>query len=144
MRNWLVKRLLFAALIVWGGLSFAHAAPIGDDPCLTKVKSVKAINQTASTNYTTSSNLTKTVLCSFGLYVAPATTALLQLGGAALCTTTPTPVTGPLGDPTVATTYSSGQGAGIAVGAQVNTQLCVIETGTGQVSGWFTYVLVTP
>jgi len=119
------------------------------DPCKGQTKSYVSINQTASTQVIAGTASKKVYVCSVHVTVASATNVALVEGTGSVCGTSTAGVTG-FGGATTATGWNFGANGGIALGngdsslgaeGTSGDNLCVLNSGSGQVSGGISYVV---
>jgi hypothetical protein len=146
-----------AALVAQGQFSTGQApVKITDgtnslvvDPCKAQTKFYVSISQTANTQLVTGTASKKIYICSIHVVVAVVTNVALVEGTASVCATGTTGVSG-FGGATAATGWNFAANGGIALGngdAAVGAEgtnadnLCLFNSGTGQVSGGISYVV---
>jgi hypothetical protein len=119
------------------------------DPCKGQTKLYASINQTANTQLVTGTASKKIYVCSIHVVVAAATNVALVEGTGSVCGTNTAGVSG-FGGATAATGWNFAANGGIAfgngdssLGAEGTTgdNLCVFNSGLGQVSGGISYVV---
>jgi hypothetical protein len=119
------------------------------DPCKGQTKLFVSINQTANAQLATGTAAKKIYVCSIHVVVAAATSVALVEGTGTVCATGTTGVSG-FGGATAATGWSFMANGGIALGsgdAAVGAEgtaadnLCLFNSGSGQVSGGISYVV---
>ena len=119
------------------------------DPCKAQTKLYVSINQTGNTQLVTGTASKKIYICSIHVVVAVATNAALVEGTGSVCATGTAGVSG-FGGPTAATGWNFAANGGIALGngdAAVGAEgtnadnLCLFNSGAGQVSGGISYVV---
>jgi hypothetical protein len=137
--------------------AFAAAEPQGQfstgqtgvDPCLAQTKVFASINQTANTQLAAGTASKKIYICSIHVVVAAATSVALVEGTGSVCGTGTAGVSG-FGGATPATGWNFMANGGIvlgngaaAVGAEGTSadDLCLFNSGSGQVSGGISYVV---
>ena len=119
------------------------------DPCLGQTKQFVSINQTANTQLVAGTSSRKIYICSIHVVVAAATSVALVEGTGTVCATGTAGVSG-FGGATPATGWNFMANGGIAlgsgaaaVGAEATSadNLCLFNSGSGQVSGGISYVV---
>jgi hypothetical protein len=119
------------------------------DPCLAQTKQYVSINQTANTQLVAGTSSKKIYICSIHVVVAAATSVALVEGTGTVCGTGTAGVSG-FGGATPATGWNFMANGGIAlgsgaaaVGAEATSadNLCLFNSGSGQVSGGISYVV---
>jgi hypothetical protein len=119
------------------------------DPCKAQTKSYASINQTASAQLVAGTASKKIYVCSIHVVVAAATDVAVVEGTGTTCGTGTAGVGG-FGGATAATGWNFAANGGIALGngdsslgAEVTSgdNLCVFNSGSGQVSGGISYVV---
>ncbi len=119
------------------------------DPCKAQTKLYVSINQTANTQLVAGTASKKIYICSIHVVVAIATNAALVEGTGSVCATGTAGVSG-FGGATAATGWNFAANGGIALGngdAAVGAEgtnadnLCLFNSGSGQVSGGISYVV---
>ena len=119
------------------------------DPCKAQTKFYASINQTANTQIVAGTASKKIYICSIQVVVAVATNVALVEGTGSVCATGTAGVSG-FGGATAATGWNFAANGGIALGnggAAVGAEgtnadnLCLFNSGTGQVSGGISYVV---
>jgi hypothetical protein len=119
------------------------------DPCKGQTKLYVSINQTANTQLVAGTASKKIYICSIHVVVAVATNAALVEGTGSVCATGTAGVSG-FGGATAATGWNFAANGGIALGngdAAVGAEgtsadnLCLFNSGSGQVSGGISYVV---
>jgi len=134
-----------AALLPQGQFSTGQLA----DPCKGQAKLYVSINQTANTQLVAGTAAKKIYICSIHVVVAVATSVALVEGTGSVCATGTTGVSG-FGGASTATGWNFAVNGGIvlgngdaAVGAEATSadNLCLFNSGSGQVSGGISYVV---
>ena len=119
------------------------------DPCKGQTKLYASINQTANTQLAAGTSSKKIYVCSIHVVVAAATSVALVEGTGSVCATGTAGVSG-FGGATAATGWNFAANGGIvlgngdaAVGAEGTSgdNLCLYNSGSGQVSGGISYVV---
>ena len=119
------------------------------DPCKAQTKLYVSINQTANTQLVAGTASKKIYICSIHVVVAVATSVALVEGTGSVCATGTAGVSG-FGGATAATGWNFAVNGGIALGngdAAVGAEgtnadnLCLFNSGSGQVSGGISYVV---
>ena len=119
------------------------------DPCKGQAKIYASISQTANSQVAAGTASKKIHVCSINVVVAAATNVALVEGTGTTCATGTAGVPG-FGGATAATGWNFGAGGGIAVGngdsslgsqGTAGDNLCLFNSGTGQVSGGLSYVV---
>jgi hypothetical protein len=119
------------------------------DPCKAQTKLYVSINQTANTQLVAGTASKRIYICSIHVVVAIATNAALVEGTGSVCATGTAGVSG-FGGATAATGWNFAANGGIALGngdAAVGAEgtnadnLCLFNSGSGQVSGGISYVV---
>ena len=119
------------------------------DPCQSQTKLFVSINQTANTQLASGTASKKIYVCSIHVVVAAATSVALVEGTGTICGTGTAGVSG-FGGATAATGWTFMANGGIALGnggAAVGAEgtsadnLCLFNSGSGQVSGGISYVV---
>src|SRR5581483_130683 len=119
------------------------------DPCQANAKSYVSINQTANTQLVAGTSSKKIYPCSIHLVTATAQNVALVEGTGTTCATGTAGVTG-FGGATAATGWNLAANGGIAYGdgsaalgaeGTAADNLCLFQSGTGQVSGGLSYVV---
>jgi hypothetical protein len=118
------------------------------DPCQREAKIRVSINQTAGTQLATGTASERIFICSMHVVTATAQNIALVSGTGTVCATSPSGVEG-FGGSTAATGWNFAANGGIAMAAAGfaygNTDtdadnLCLLNSGSGQISGGLTYV----
>ncbi len=116
------------------------------DPCA-GAKTVQVINQTADTQLFVGTASSRTYICHFSVVTATLQNLALVSGTGVICGTSVGPV---LGGTTAATGWNFVANGGIVLGSGVGTvgksdtdadNICMLQSGAGQVSGVITYVV---
>ncbi len=124
----------------------ARIGYITDDPCSNLAKNVSAISQPTSSRLFQASPANKNYICSIAIVPADAENVSLVEGTGALCATNISPI---IGGTTPANGLNLVAGGGIAWGSGSGTvtkgytagqDLCLLQSGTGRVSGSLTWV----
>jgi hypothetical protein len=119
------------------------------DPCQGQSKQFVSINQTGNTQLVAGTASKKIYVCSIHVVVAAATSVAVVEGTGSVCATGTAGVSG-LGGATAATGWTFAANGGIAygnggatVGAEATAadNLCLFNSGSGQVSGGISYVV---
>lgn len=119
------------------------------DPCGRNTKSYVGITQTGNTQLVTGVASTRIYVCSFNVVTATTQNISLVAGTGTACATTTVGVPGITGGATAATGWNMTATGGIVLGngaaaigqTTVNADnLCLFQSGAGQVSGGLTYV----
>jgi len=119
------------------------------DPCKGQVKSFVSINQTGNTQLVSGTVSKKIYVCSVHVVVAAATNLAVVEGTGSVCATGTAGVGG-FGGGTAATGWNFAANGGIALGngdsslgaeATGGDNLCLFNSGSGQVSGGISYVV---
>jgi hypothetical protein len=119
------------------------------DPCKAQTKFYVSISQTANTQLVTGTASKKIYICSIHVVVAVVTNVALVEGTGSVCATGTAGVSG-FGGATAATGWNFAANGGIALGngdAAVGAEgtnadnLCLFNSGSGQVSGGISYVV---
>jgi hypothetical protein len=119
------------------------------DPCKSQAKSYVSINQTANTQLVAGTASKKIYICSIHVVVAVASSVALVEGTGSVCATGTAGVSG-FGGATAATGWNFAVNGGIVLGngdAAVGVEgtsadnLCLFNSGSGQVSGGLSYVV---
>ncbi len=119
------------------------------DPCKVQAKLYVSINQTGNTQLVAGTSSKKIYICSIHVVVAAATNIALVEGTGSVCGTGTAGVNG-FGGATAATGWNFMANGGIvlgnadaAVGAEATSadNLCLFNSGSGQVSGGISYVV---
>ncbi len=119
------------------------------DPCKGQTKLYTSINQTANTQIVTGTASKKIYVCSIHVVVAAATNVALVEGTGSVCATGTAGVSG-FGGATAATGWNFAANGGIAYGngdsslgaeGTSGDNLCLFNSGSGQVSGGISYVV---
>jgi hypothetical protein len=119
------------------------------DPCKAQTKLYVSINQTANTQLVAGTASKKVYICSIHVVVAVVTNVALVEGTGSVCATGTAGVSG-FGGATAATGWNFAANGGIALGngdAAVGAEgtnadnLCLFNSGSGQVSGGISYVV---
>jgi hypothetical protein len=119
------------------------------DPCQAQAKSYASINQTANAQLAAGATSKKIYVCSIHVVVAAATNVALVEGTGSVCASGTAGVNG-LGGATAATGWNFASNGGIALGngdSSVGAEgtsgdnLCLFNSGSGQVSGGISYVV---
>jgi hypothetical protein len=119
------------------------------DPCKGQTKQYASINQTANTQIATGATSKKIYVCSIHVVVSSAANVALVEGAGTACATSTAGIPG-FGGATAATGWNFGANGGIALGngdsslgAEANSgdNLCLFNSGSGQVSGGLSYVV---
>lgn len=146
----------FAAAEPQGQFSSGQAVKIFDgtntlvvDPCQAQTKLFASINQTGNTQLVAGTSAKKIYICSIHVVVAAATSVALVEGTGTVCGTGTAGVSG-FGGATPATGWNFMANGGIALGSGVAAvgaegtsadNLCLFNSGSGQVSGGISYVV---
>jgi len=121
----------------------------GLDPCKAQTKLFASISQTANTQLVAGTSSKKIYVCSIHVVVAAATNVAVVEGTGSVCGTSAAGVSG-FGGATAATGWNFAANGGIALGngdAAVGAEgtsgdnLCIYNSGSGQVSGGISYVV---
>lgn len=119
------------------------------DPCKGQAKLYASISQTANAQLAAGTASRKIYVCSIHVVVASAANVALVEGTGAACATSTTGVPG-FGGATAATGWNFGANGGIAIGngdsslgaeGTSGDNLCLFNSGSGQVSGGISYVV---
>jgi hypothetical protein len=119
------------------------------DPCKAAVKSYASINQTGNAQLVAGTTSKKIYVCSIHVVAAAATNVAVVEGTGAVCATGTAGVTG-FGGATAATGWNFAGNGGIALGngdsslgaeGTSGDNLCIFNSGSGQVSGGISYVV---
>lgn len=119
------------------------------DPCQAQTKSFASINQTTGTQLVAGTASKKIYICSIHVVVAAATSVALVEGTGSVCGTGTAGVSG-FGGATAATGWTFMANGGIVLGSGVASvgaeatsadNLCLLNSGSGQVSGGISYVV---
>lgn len=119
------------------------------DPCKGQTKLFAGISQTGNTQLVAGTAAKKIYLCSVHVVVAAATNVAVVEGTGSVCATGTAGVSG-FGGATAATGWNFAANGGIALGngdsslgaeGTAGDNLCVFNSGSGQVSGGISYVL---
>jgi hypothetical protein len=119
------------------------------DPCQVQTKSFVSINQTANTQLLAGTASKKIYVCSIHVVVAAATNVALVEGTGSVCATGTAGVSG-FGGATAATGWNFMANGGISLGSGAASvggegtsadNLCLFNSGSGQVSGGISYVV---
>jgi hypothetical protein len=119
------------------------------DPCKGQTKLFVSINQTANAQLASGTSSKKIYICSIHVVVAAATNVALVEGTGSVCATGTAGVSG-FGGAAAATGWNFAANGGIALGngdsslgaeGTAADNLCVYNSGSGQVSGGVSYVV---
>ena len=119
------------------------------DPCKGQTKSYASISQTANTQLAAGTASKKIYICSMHVVVSTAANVALVEGTGTACATGTAGVPG-FGGATAATGWNFGANGGIAFGngdsslgaeGTAGDNLCLFNSGSGQVSGGVSYVI---
>ena len=119
------------------------------DPCKGQAKLYASVNQTANTQLVAGTASKKIYVCSIHVVVAAATNVALVEGTGSVCGTSTAGVSG-FGGATAATGWNFAANGGIAFGngdsslgseGTSGDNLCLFNSGSGQVSGGISYVV---
>jgi hypothetical protein len=119
------------------------------DPCKAQAKLYASINQTANTQLVAGTASEKIYVCSIHVVAAAATDVAVVEGTGSVCATSTAGVSG-FGGATAATGWNFAANGGIALGngdSSLGTEgssgdnLCIYNSGSGQVSGGISYVV---
>jgi len=119
------------------------------DPCKAQAKLFASINQTANTQLVAGTASEKIYVCSIHVVAAAATDVAVVEGTGSVCATSTAGVSG-FGGATAATGWNFAANGGIALGngdASLGAEgtsgdnLCIFNSGSGQVSGGISYVV---
>jgi len=119
------------------------------DPCKAHAKSYASISQTANTQLVAGTASKKIYICSIHVLAAAATNVAVAEGTGTVCGTGSTGVSG-FGGATAATGWNFAANGGIALGngdsslgaeGTSGDNLCIFNSGSGQVSGGISYVV---
>jgi len=119
------------------------------DPCMGRSKSYVGISQTAGTQLVTGVANQRVYVCSLNVVSATAQNLAVVAGTGVTCATTTVGVPGLTGGATAATGWNLAANGGLTFGAgaaaiaqtTVNgDSVCLLQSGTGQVSGGLSYV----
>ena len=151
-----LKRVLLLAAEPQGQFATGQGIKITDgnnflvvDPCKAAVKSYASISQTANAQLVTGTASKKIYVCSIHVVTAVATNVAVVEGTGTVCGTSTAGVGG-FGGATAATGWNFAANGGIALGngdaalgAEVTSgdNLCIFNSGSGQVSGGISYVV---
>jgi len=128
---------------------FATRQGIVNDPCRAQTKLYASINQTGNAQLVAGATAKKIYVCSIHVVAAAATNVAVVEGTGTVCGTGATGVSG-FGGATAATGWNFAANGGIALGngdASVGAEgtsgdnLCIFNSGSGQVSGGISYVV---
>ena len=118
------------------------------DPCMREARIPISINQVAGTQLVTGTASERIFICSFHVITATAQNVALVSGTGTVCATSPSGVVG-FGGSTAATGWNYAANGGIQMASsewsygKTDTDadnLCLLQSGAGQLSGGFTYV----
>ncbi len=144
-----MSALYASAAAAQGQFATGQAGASTLDPCQAQTKLFASINQTANTQLVAGTSSKKIYVCSIHVVVAAATSVALVEGTGTVCGTGTAGVSG-FGGATAATGWSFMANGGIALGnggAAVGVEgtsadnLCLFNSGSGQVSGGISYVV---
>jgi len=119
------------------------------DPCKAQVKFYASINQTANTQLVAGTASKKIYVCSIHVVAAAAANVAVVEGTGSVCGTSTAGVSG-FGGATAATGWNFAGNGGIALGngdsslgaeGTSGDNLCIYNSGSGQVSGGISYVV---
>jgi hypothetical protein len=119
------------------------------DPCKAQTKLYASINQTGNTQLVAGTAAKKIYVCSIHVVAAAATNIAVVEGTGSVCATGTAGVTG-FGGATAATGWNFAGNSGIALGngdsslgaeGTSGDNLCILNSGAGQVSGGISYVV---
>jgi hypothetical protein len=119
------------------------------DPCAAQPKSYASISQTANTQLVAGTTSKKVYVCSIHVVAAVATNVAVVEGTGTVCGTGTAGVSG-FGGATAATGWNFAANGGIALGSGESSvgaegtsgdNLCIFNSGSGQVSGGISYVV---
>lgn len=120
------------------------------DPCQVNAKNYANVSQTTNTKIVSGTSAKKIYICSLHLVTATAQNVALVEGTGTACATTTVAVDGLGGGGTAATGWNLAANGGLTYGNGVSSlgaehtaadDLCVFQSGSGQLSGGFTYVV---
>jgi hypothetical protein len=150
------RRLKPALLAAQGQFATGAGVKITDgvnvlvvDPCQGQSKIYASINQTGNTQLVSGTAARKIYVCSIHVVVAAATDVAVVEGTGSVCATGTAGVSG-FGGATAATGWNFAGNGGIALGSGESSlgaegtsgdNLCVFNSGSGQVSGGMSYVV---
>jgi hypothetical protein len=151
-----LKRVLLEAAEAQGQFATGQGFRITDgtnflavDPCKAQAKLYASISQTANTQLVAGTASKKIYVCSIHVVAAAAANVAVVEGTGSVCATSTTGVSG-FGGATAATGWNFAANGGIALGngdsslgAEGNSgdNLCILNSGSGQVSGGISYVV---
>jgi len=119
------------------------------DPCKQELKLYISIDQTSNTQYVTGTASERIYICSFNIVTNGAEDVAVVSGTGSVCGTSTAGVPGLTGGPAATDGWQLAANGGIVTGsgessvAETDTDadnLCILQTGSGQLSGGFTYV----
>ncbi len=119
------------------------------DPCKAQTKLYASINQTGNTQLVAGTAAKKIYVCSIHVVAAAATNVAVVEGTGSVCATGTAGVSG-FGGATAATGWNFAANGGIALGngdsslgaeGTSGDNLCIFNSGSGQVSGGISYVV---
>jgi len=125
------------------------ATGLGLDPCKAQTKLYASISQTANTQLVAGTASKKIYVCSIHVVAAAATNVAVVEGTGSVCGTSTAGVSG-FGGATAATGWNFAANGGIALGngdsslgaeGTSGDNLCIYNSGSGQVSGGISYVV---
>jgi hypothetical protein len=128
---------------------FATGQGLVSDPCRAQTKSYASISQTGNTQLVAGTASKKIYVCSIHVVAATATNVAVVEGTGTVCGTGPAGVNG-FGGATAATGWNFAANGGISLGngdASIGAEgtsgdnLCIFNSGSGQVSGGVSYVV---
>lgn len=133
-------------LMGWNGTTWdrVRAAP---DPCASGTKVFVTISQTASTQLFAGTASNRTHVCAFSIVTSTAQNVALVNGTGTVCATG---IAGMMGGSTAATGWNFAANGGIVVGGAGSAvakstadaaNVCLLQSGAGQVSGVIAYVV---
>jgi len=150
------RRLKPALLAAQGQFATGEGFKITDginflvvDPCMGSPKLFASINQTGNAQIVAGTGSEKIYVCSIHVVAAVATDVAVVEGTGTVCVTSTTGVSG-FGGATAATGWNFAANGGIvlgngdsSLGVEVNSgdNLCIFNSGSGQVSGGISYVV---
>lgn len=123
--------------------AFAQQFP---DPCQSNAKVSVSIGQVTPTTLITGASARKNYICSIAVVGADAESVSLIEGSGTNCASTPLALIGSLTAASGLTLATStvlaigNGGASVAVGRTANYNVCLLQSGTGRVSGVLVYV----
>lgn len=139
-----------ATSTVGGTSNVALVSFVAADPCMSNTKVFAGIGQTASATVITGTSSKKLYVCAINLVAADAENVAVVEGTGTVCATSMTTVPGLNAGTTAANGWNLAANGGLTYGSGIASiaattvnadNLCVLQSGTGRVSGGIAYVV---